>query len=235
MSLRTLAASVMITLFATAGAIAIEPSHWGKYGNPEEPAMRPYKSFWRGLKAFKYQQKATLDEGRQKAGAAGNVQVVRGVRRGLVEIAGSTYMGMAGSWPTPVEETHPANMYIEADRRRAALADWPVAAGMFWLVGAGSVGTVFGPGFTTVGQSEVDRYAMTPEERAKVAENAAKTRQQNWPASQVDRNTPRPQGLKYTGPLKDADDLKKSQADKWQENPYTGDMVKKARRGTIAN
>lgn len=207
---------------------AIEPSHWGKYGNPEEPATRPFKAFWRGLKAFKYQVGATIDEGERKAGnVGGGVQFFRGVRRGLVEIGGGTYMGMAGQYPLPVEQTHPINEYIDSDRRLAALADLPSTAAILWYGGTGAVGTVFGTGAITVAQSEVDRYAMTPEERAEVARAAAKFSHQAWPATAQDRNTPRPHGLKY-------DEAWESKHTSTEEgNPYSGDMIKKARRGSI--
>ena len=213
---------------------AIEPSHWGKYGNPEEPATRPFKACWRGLKAFKYQVRFTGNEGEQKAGrVGGGVQVFRGVRRGLVEIGAGTYMGMAGQYPLPVEQTHPANEFIDSDRRLAALADLPSTAAIFYYGGAGSVGAVFGPGAVTVAQSEVDRYAMTPEERAEVARAAAKFSKQKWPADARDRNTPRPGGLKYTGEWKDADDAAKADERVKEGNPYSGDMIKKARKGSI--
>lgn len=215
---------------------AIEPSHWGPYGNPEEPATRPFKAFWRGLKAFKYQFKATVDDGERKAGhAGGGIQVFRGVRRGLVEIGAGTYMGMAGQYPLPVEETHPVNVYIDSDRRLAALADIPSTAGLFWLAGTGSVGTVFGPGLVTIAQSEVDRHAMSPEDRAEVARQAAKTSQQHWEPTAHDRNVPRPAGLKYVGEWKAADDAAKAEEKAAEANPYSGDMVKKARKGSIKN
>ncbi len=220
-------------------APAIEPSHWGPYGNPEEPATRPYKAFWRGLKAFKFQLKATIHEGQGKAGHAGNIQFFRGVRRGLVEIGAGTYMGMAGQYPYPVETTHPANEFIDSDRRLAALADLPSTAAIFWYGGAGAVGAVFGPGAVTVGQSEVDRYAMTPEERAEVAAAAAKTSLQNWSPDPHARNQARPQGLKYTGEWKVVEEEAKVANGKSTKtvvsNPYSGDMIKKRRQGRIAD
>ena len=215
---------------------AIEPSHYGKYGNPEEPATRPFKAFWRGLKAFKYQFHATVDDGERKAGyAGGGIQVFRGVRRGLVEIGAGTYMGMAGQYPLPVDKTHPANEYLDSDRRLAALADLPSTAGLFWLAGTGSVGTVFGPGLVTIAQSEVDRYAMSPEERAEVAQQAAKTSKQQWGATAFDRNQPRPAGLRYAGEWKAADDAAKAKENPYAGNAYSGDMIKKARKGSIKN
>ncbi|MDZ4859077.1 MAG: hypothetical protein SGI88_08820 [Candidatus Hydrogenedentes bacterium] len=219
------------------GASAIEPSHWGPYGNPEEPATRPYKAFWRGLKAFKYQVNATVRDGHRKAGAYGNVQFFRGVRRGLVEIGAGTYMGMAGQYPFPVEKTHTANEYIDADRRRAALADLPSTAALFWYGGLGSVGAVFGPGAVTIAQSEVDRYAMTPEERAEVAAAAAKTSLQNWEPDPHARNRQRPAGLKYSGPWKVLDEAPSPQVRRVtvETNPYSGDMIKKRRNGRIAD
>ena len=243
MTVRKCVVAACAAVICATGAMAIEPSHYGaKYGNPEEPATRPYKAFWRGLKAFKYQFHSTIDDGRVKAGPYGNVQFFRGVRRGIVEIGAGTYMGMAGQYPYPVEQTHPANEYLDSDRRLAALADIPSTSAIFWLAGAGSVGAVFGPGVVTIAQSEVDRYAMTPEERAEVAANAAKTARQNWPSHPTDRNTPRPGGLKYSGEIAVTEVEIRTTADgkeitvrtNVEENPYSGDMIKKARKGRIA-
>jgi len=219
------------------GASAIEPSHWGPYGNPEEPATRPYKAFWRGLKAFKYQLNATAREGQRKAGAYGHVQFFRGVRRGLVEIGAGTYMGMAGQYPLPVDKTHPANVYIDADRRRAALADVPSTAAIFWYAGLGSVGAVFGPGAVTIAQSEVDRHAMTPEERAEVANAASITAMQNWEPDPHARNKARPEGLKQSAAWRvvDTDPSPTQKKLVVETNPYAGDMIKKRRNGRIAD
>jgi hypothetical protein len=221
--------AVLLGMFSGLIAYSIEPSHYGKYGNPEEPAMRPYKALWRGLKAFKYQVNNTVKEGERKAGTTGGqIQFFRGVRRGLVEIGASTYMGMAGSYPTPVEELHPANVAIEQDARTAALADIPSTVAIFGLLQTGSVGMVFGPGAVTVAQREVDRHAMTEEERDAVAAAARKTRLQNWPAAATERDEPRPAGLKYAGPWKVSEEAAK--AGIVEQSPYSGDMIKKARR-----
>lgn len=148
-------------------------------------------------------------------------------------------MGMAGQYPYPVETTHPANEFIDSDRRLAALADLPSTAAIFWYGGAGAVGAVFGPGAVTVGQSEVDRYAMTPEERAEVAAAAAKTSLQNWSPDPHARNQARPQGLKYTGEWKVVEEEAKVANGKSTKtvvsNPYSGDMIKKRRQGRIAD
>lgn len=245
MTFRKLVTGACLVLMGTASAFAIEPSHYGKkYGNPEEPATRPYKAFWRGLKAFKYQFKQTIREGQDKAGAVGGkVQFFRAVRRGLVEVGAGTYMGMAGSYPIPVEATHPANQTLDSDRRLAALADLPSTAAIFWAGGAGSVGAVFGPGVVTIAQSEVDRYAMTAEEREEVAAAARRTARQQWAPDPWARNKLRPEGLKHVvtevvveaQPGATTEVTVEVEKHKPAGNAYSGNMIEKARRGRISN
>lgn len=214
------------------GAWAIEPSHYGKLGNPEEPATRPYKALWRGLKALKYQTGHSFKSGNEKMPVVGTVEGFRGVRRGLIELGASTYRGMAGQYPAPVDELSWSNQKIEEDRRRAALADLPSTVAIIGAAGGGTAGMVFGPGLVTVAQSETDRAAMSEEAQARIAEAARATRQQQWPSDTIERNTPRPHGLKYVAPPKPAPGETKNEAG---PNAYSGDMIQKARRGGIAN
>ncbi len=51
-ALRHILLAAAVTITATGVAGAIEPIHYGKYGNPEEPATRPYKAIWWGLKSL---------------------------------------------------------------------------------------------------------------------------------------------------------------------------------------
>jgi hypothetical protein len=231
--------AVVLAVACCGSVAAIEPTHWGKYGNPEEPATRPYKSFWRGLKAVPYQIHTSKDSGEAKADAKwGRVEGFRGVRRGVVELGHSTWWGMAGTYPPPVEDFSSSNRWIESDRRLAALCDLPTTAGVFALVsGSNALVMMFGSAAVTVAQSEVDRKVMGPEQMEANLEAAARTRAQNWPAGAVARNDSRPQGLKYTGRLRDELESKKAEGRTQGETggtPYSGNMVAKARRGRIS-
>jgi len=228
--------TVVLAVVFCGSAVAIEPTHWGKYGNPEEPATRPYKAFWRGLKAVPYQIHSSKISGRDKVDAEwGRIEGFRGVRRGVVELGHSTWWGMAGTYPPPVDDFSSTNQWIEHDRRLAALCDLPTTAGIFALVsGSNALVMMFGSAAVTVAQSEVDRAVMGPEQLEANLEAARRTRAQNWPAGRVSRNDPRPQGLKYAGKMKEEADAKKEEEkNEALETPYSGDMIAKARRGRI--
>ncbi|GMV93461.1 MAG: hypothetical protein AMXMBFR82_32390 [Candidatus Hydrogenedentota bacterium] len=230
--------AVVLAVMCCGSAMAIEPSHWGKYGNPEEPATRPYKAFWRGLKAVPYQIGISKDSGEAKADAKwGRVEGFRGLRRGVVELGHSTWWGMAGTYPPPVEDFSSTNQWIESDRRLAALCDLPTTVGVFALVsGSNALVMMFGSAAVTVAQSEVDRRAMGPEQLEANLAAAERARAQNWPANPTSRNDIRPQGLKYGGKLKEeAQEMKAEQESVYLNTPYSGDMIAKARRGRIAD
>ncbi|MBX7257806.1 MAG: hypothetical protein K1Y02_15700 [Candidatus Hydrogenedentes bacterium] len=218
-------------------AYAIEPSHTGPYGNPEEPATRPYKAMWRGLKALKYQTCKGVKDGNNKVEYVGSIEGFRGVRRGVVELGHSTYWGMAGTYPPPVDAVSPWNKRIDQDRRLAAFADIPTTVGIIGLAGGGAVGMVFGTGAITVGQSELDRSAMTPEQNEAVLAAARETAKQQWhpPQAGGNRNEMRPEGLRYDrSTVKEPKKHDMKGGRNIKGNPYSGNMIKKARDGSIA-
>jgi hypothetical protein len=101
------------------------------FGNPEETALRPYKGLWRGVKAFTYNIVKSLDVGNRKFPGLGVVELGRGTRYGAVELAYSTYMGMAGSRPKPVKAYSWPNEYIDSDWLLRNSADLAGGA-IFW-------------------------------------------------------------------------------------------------------
>ena len=229
----TLAMALVFTVCG--GALAIEPTHYGQYGNPEEPATRPYKAFWRGLKAIPYQVCNSAERGEEKAGTFGNLEAFRGLRRGVVEFGDSSWWGMAGTYPPPVEHFSASNEWIEQDRRLAALCDLPTTVGVFALAsGSNALAMMFGAAAVTVSQSEIDRQAMSPEQLEANKAVARETRAQDWPSNTINRNDQRPQGLKFAGPLKMKAETKNLDEDSpIMDTPYSGDMISKARRGKI--
>ena len=80
-------------------ASAIEPAYSGSLGNPEEPALRPYKWMWHGVKSFMYQPIAALEQGNRKIPGIGSVQLIRGARRGSIELGEGVFRGLAGERP----------------------------------------------------------------------------------------------------------------------------------------
>lgn len=143
-------------LVAALTSAAIEPAYRGPLGNPEEPALRPYKAFWRGLKALKYHTLHAAKEGDQKVENWGYVESVRGVRRGLVELLGSTYLGMAGSLPEDYRQTNEANQYLEKHTRVRVVADAAPVMGFLGLMGAPAWAAVMGSVPVAVTQVAVD-------------------------------------------------------------------------------
>ncbi len=130
---------VLLTLFClglvAGSSYAIEPAYTGQLGNPEEPALRPYKWFWRGAKALVYQTGTEFKEGNRDFPIVGTAYAFRGLRRGLVEWERSLWRGMAGSNNRTVhyKDVGPVNEYIEEDfllRNAADLATAIYAGGL---------------------------------------------------------------------------------------------------------
>ncbi len=113
----------VLICFVAMASQAIEPTYTGKYGNPEEPALRVYKCMWRGLKTIPYHTVRCAKAGHEKVPYYGYVQASRGARFGMVELGRSTYRGMAGSLPRPVTEVGTVNRYIEDHPTVRAVAD----------------------------------------------------------------------------------------------------------------
>jgi len=107
-------------LLAVVPAFAVQPSYRGPLGNPEEPALRPYKWVWHGLKSFVYQTKESFVRGNMNTPVVGSVETLRGVRRGSFEMVESTYRGGVFA-PLPPRNTHAYrelgmfNTYAESD------------------------------------------------------------------------------------------------------------------------
>ena len=152
-------------VLATA-AWSIEPAYVGPLGNPEEPATRPYKAMYRGLKALFVQPYYGFKRGNDKVKYIGSVEVFRGVRHGGVELIESTYTGMAGKRQPDYRERQYLNDKIDSDRRAAALADSLTAAALLHWAFNAPAATVFGAGGYVIIQSEVDIAVMDEEEGA---------------------------------------------------------------------
>ena len=111
-------------LWAGAGQ-AVEPAYEGRFGNPEEPALRPYKWFWSGVRALGHQTKSAFVRGNMNTPFLGSVEGLRGVRKGTLELGESTYKGAVFA---PVEkkrhlETHKLNAKVDDDLALRNLSD----------------------------------------------------------------------------------------------------------------
>lgn len=97
------------------GAAAVEPAYSGPLGNPEEPALRPYKSILRGVASFVLHVRDAFVDGNTTFPVVGTVQTGRGIGKGGVELAARSYTGMDGRLPLPVEDTHKWNQVLDSD------------------------------------------------------------------------------------------------------------------------
>lgn len=85
-------AGVLLAATLSAGA-AVKPAYVGPYGNPEEPALRPYKWMWRGVKALFFQTGVHFRDGNLHTPVAGSTHALRGARKGTFELLESTFKG----------------------------------------------------------------------------------------------------------------------------------------------
>ncbi|MFP4172490.1 MAG: hypothetical protein ACLFV4_06215 [Candidatus Hydrogenedentota bacterium] len=101
------------------------------YRRVEEPALRPFKAFFRGIGAVFYQSVKALKEGNEKFPGLGTVEVFRGLRKGGVELVHGTYMGMAGTEHWGYDELGDANNMINDNLLLAHMMDTATAWGLF--------------------------------------------------------------------------------------------------------
>ncbi len=109
------------------------PRYTGPLGNPEEPALRPYKWFLRGFQSFFYQTGKAFVNGNNDFPIVGSVYAFRGMRVGAVELNRSIWTGMSGAnlKTTPqsgYKETGKMNKVIEQDPLLRNVADATVVA-----------------------------------------------------------------------------------------------------------
>lgn len=99
-------------------SFAVDPAYKGPLGNNEEPALRPYKWLYQGVKSLFYHTGDQFVEGNLHAPVVGSVQGLRGLRRGTVSLGESAYRGVVYA-PVPSREHYKslgaANSAIEQD------------------------------------------------------------------------------------------------------------------------
>ena len=137
------AVMISIVMLWASGSHAVPPAYTGPMGNPEEPALRPYKWLWHGAKAFLYQPVDALDRGNRKVPGLGSVEVFQGFRKGAVEIDESLFRGATFSEPPQAEDYKKlgkANTYIDNDLLLRNVADF-IAASYVWTFAEGGLGT----------------------------------------------------------------------------------------------
>ena len=100
-------------------AWAVPSAYTGPLGNPEEPALRPYKWLWRGVQALGFQTFNAFEQGNRDFPGLGSVYTFRGLRRGIVEYERSLWLGMIGCNP----KTRPNACYEQVGKVNTMLDD----------------------------------------------------------------------------------------------------------------
>ena len=141
MTTRTkLVLAVVAIAFLGAGiSYAIPPAYTGPLGNPEEPALRPYKWLWHGAKAFTYHPVASFRDGNLRTPGLGSADFFIGLRRGSVEMDEAIYRGLIFAEPPKrdaYKQLGAANRFIEKDPLLCNVADF-IAANYFFAFASG--------------------------------------------------------------------------------------------------
>ncbi|MBI2431948.1 MAG: hypothetical protein HYV26_03670 [Candidatus Hydrogenedentes bacterium] len=110
---------------------ALEPEYTGQFGYAEEPALRPYKWFWVGVKSFGYQTKMGFVRGNMNFPVVGSIETVRGIRKGAIDLGENTWNGILYR-SVPPKGYHKiqgdANNYIESDMLLRNASDFIASA-----------------------------------------------------------------------------------------------------------
>ena len=147
--------TLALALIGAVGGAAYAEEKEQDWPKKEEPALRPYKALWRGVKAVVHHSKESFIEGNTTVPILGTVEVFRGVRRGGIELVTGTYQGMAGTPPRPVEAVGKTNQIIDADPALKLLTDVAVPMGLAATVTTTHTALEFGVG-AAVAQKVVD-------------------------------------------------------------------------------
>lgn len=133
------------------------------YRRVEEPALRPFRAFFRGIGAVFYQSVQALKEGNEKFPGLGTVEVFRGLRTGAVELVHGTYMGMAGTKHWGYDELGDANRMINDNLLLAHMMDTATAWGLFTAFNADPATVNQTTGLIFAGQMVTDTGYFHPE------------------------------------------------------------------------
>lgn len=151
-----------LVVLAMACTVAFSAVAESQFGNREETALRPYKGFWRGVKAFTYNVVKSLDKGNRKFPGLGVVELGRGVRYGTVELLSSTYMGMAGSRAKPYRAYSRPNEILDSDWLLRNTAD-TLGGAVFWGHGGTIESNLTGAAGVFTAQKVVDHSPVLSE------------------------------------------------------------------------
>ena len=143
----------------------------------EEPALRPYKAVFRGVRALVFHTVKGLADGNEKWPGIGSVEIFRGFRVGMVELTNSTYKGMAGSKMPDYKVTTKPNKVIEKDIVLRNAADGLTAGFVFAGAGAGVADAAKAGTAIFAGQKIVDRSPVDPKRKERADERKSRRKE----------------------------------------------------------
>lgn len=162
-------------LLGAPASFGVEPAYQGPLGNDEEPATRPYKWLYQGVKSLFYHPGDQFVEGNLRVPVIGTVQTLRGVRRGAVYLGESAYRGAVYA-PVPSRDRYktlgPANEAIERDLFTRTSADFLFTWYFFPVLKVVDRDPIEGDVKVGLRQKEAKETRMARNDAAKVRENA---------------------------------------------------------------
>lgn len=136
---------ILAILFAMM-AQAVPAAYTGPLGNPEEPAMRPYKWLFRGVLSLIVQPVKAFKDGNLKTPVLGSVETFRGFRRGAIEFDESILRGLVFAPPPPrgsLTKLGYINTFLEDDPFLGYLADFLGGGYLYGVAENGALGLEF--------------------------------------------------------------------------------------------
>jgi len=111
---------IIVAIALAPAAVSVEPESTDQFGNPEEPALRPYKWMWQGVKSLFYHTGESLVDGNMEIPGLGTVKVASGARKGTFELLeafakGSVYAPLPKDSKEYTRELHTTNEFIEQE------------------------------------------------------------------------------------------------------------------------
>jgi hypothetical protein len=113
MKTRLCAVILLLTVVCAGIAAAVPPTYTGQFGNPEEPALRPIKWAWVGVKSLVQSTKDGLASGVEKDPASMVGEGAVGAVKGTGSLVLSVHRGIVGA-PLPPRRDAKSLPYEEA-------------------------------------------------------------------------------------------------------------------------
>jgi len=136
----------ILAMLLSLTAQAVPPAYTGPLGNPEEPAMRPYKWLFHGVLSLLVQPVKAFKDGNLKTPVLGSVETFRGFRRGAIELDESILRGLVFAPPPPrgsLTNLGYINTPLEDDPFLAYVADFLAGGYLYGVAENGALGLDF--------------------------------------------------------------------------------------------